>query len=110
AVAISEIAHRILPAHGFEPMISLALLTERTIGCVISISYDRDVEGEDEKALHCYEQLLRELNNGGYFPYRLGIQSMAQMNGASGYNTVLRRLKHALDPHGIISPGRYYPG
>ena len=110
AVAISKIAHRVLPAHGFEPMISLTLLTERTIGCVISISYDRDVEGEDEKALRCYELLLRELNNEGYFPYRLGIQSMGQMHGASGYNTVLRRLKHALDPNGIISPGRYDPG
>ena len=110
AVAISKIAHRVLPAHGFEPMISLTLLTERTIGCVISISYDRDVRGEDEKALRCYERLLGELNSGGYFPYRLGIQSMDQMHGASGYNAVLRRLKDALDPNGIISPGRYDAG
>ena len=110
AVAIAKIAYRVLPAHGFEPMISLTLLTERTIGCVISISYDRDLAGEDEKALLCYQQLLRELNADGYFPYRLGIQSMDQMHGASGYNTVLRRLKQALDPNGIISPGRYDAG
>jgi 4-cresol dehydrogenase (hydroxylating) len=109
AVAISEIASRVLLAHGFEPMISLTLLTERTIGCVISISYDREVEGEDEKALQCHTQLLKELKAEGYFPYRLGLQSMDQMHGINGYNQALQRVKHALDPKGIISPGRYDP-
>ena len=109
AVALSKITYRVLLAHGFEPMISLTLLTERTIGCVISISYDREIEGEDERAMRCHKQLLKELNADGYFPYRLGIQSMEQMNGTSGYNTVLRRLKDALDPNGILSPGRYDP-
>jgi 4-cresol dehydrogenase (hydroxylating) len=109
AVVISEIASRVLLAHAFEPMISLTLLTERTIGCVISISYDREVEGEDEKALECHGQLLKELKAEGYFPYRLGIQSMNQMRGFNGYNQALQRVKHALDPKGIISPGRYDP-
>jgi 4-cresol dehydrogenase (hydroxylating) len=109
AAALSRIADRILLAHGFEPMITLSLMTERTIGCVISISYDRDVSGEDERALRCHDHLLTELNSEGYYPYRLGIQSMDQMCGASGYNDVLRRIKEALDPNQIISPGRYEP-
>jgi len=109
AVTVSRIASDILLAHGFEPLISLTLLTERTIGCVISISYDRDIEGEDENALRCHDHLLSELNRQGYFPYRLGIQSMNQMHGDSGYNETLQRLKNALDPNGIISPGRYDP-
>ena len=74
ATAISRMATRILLEHGFEPMISLTLLTERTIGCVISISYDRDLPGEDDKALACHDHLVKELNRDGYFPYRLGIQ------------------------------------
>jgi 4-cresol dehydrogenase (hydroxylating) len=113
AATISGIAARILLEFGFEPMISLTLLTERTLGCVISITYDRDVAGEDEKALACHEHLLRELNEKGYFPYRLGIQSMDQMQGKmqgmTGYNTLLRTLKDALDPNGILAPGRYEP-
>lgn len=109
AAAIAEIARRLLLQDGFEPMLSLTLLTERTIGCVISISYDRDVPGEDEKALRCHQRLLAELNGNGYFPYRLGIQSMDQMQGESGYNAILRKLKDALDPNGVISPGRYEP-
>ncbi|MEO8130692.1 MAG: FAD-linked oxidase C-terminal domain-containing protein, partial [Bryobacteraceae bacterium] len=110
ATAISKIVQRILPSHGFEPMISLTLLTERTIGCVISISYDRDVPGEDDKAMLCHGQLLQELNSEGYFPYRLGVQSMDQMNGPGGYNALLRLLKQTLDPNGILAPGRYHPG
>jgi 4-cresol dehydrogenase (hydroxylating) len=109
ATAISRLAVRILLEHGFEPMISLTLLTERTIGCVISISYDRDVAGEDENALSCHQRLIEELNREGYFPYRLGIQSMDQMQGDSGYNSLLRTLKDSLDPNGILSPGRYEP-
>src|SRR6185369_9833466 len=58
ALAVSQIASRVLLAHGFEPMITLTLLTERTIGCVISINYDREVPGEDEKALRCHDHLL----------------------------------------------------
>ena len=107
AAIISDVTARILLKHGFEPMISLTLLTERTIGCVIAITYDRDVAGEDEKALACHEQLLRELNERGYFPYRLGIQSMDQMHGVSGYNSLLGTLKDTLDPNGILAPGRY---
>lgn len=109
AAAIAETSTRILLKHGFEPMISLTLLTERTIGCVIAITYDREVPGEDDKAMACHQQLLKELNDQGYFPYRLGIQSMDQMQGENGYNSLLRILKNALDPNGILSPGRYQP-
>jgi len=109
AAILSKIAEQVLMPHGFEPMISLSVLTDRTMGCVISISYDRNVNGEDEKAISCYNELLDELAKQGYYPYRLGVQSMDRMNGPSGYNTVLRRIKDALDPNGIISPGRYEP-
>ena len=109
AAAISAISSRIMLANGFEPMISITLLTERAIGCVISICYDRDVPGEDERASDCHRQLLSELNAAGYVPYRLGLDSMTQMSTPDGFNNLLRSLKEALDPHGILSPGRYQP-
>ena len=107
AAAISAIAHRLLLAHGFEPMISITLLTERAIGCVVSISYDRDVPGEDDRAAACHRQLLAELNAAGYVPYRLGLDSMDQMQSADGCNDLLRLLKQTLDPQGTLAPGRY---
>lgn len=93
--------------HGFEPMISLTLLTERTVGCVVSIIYDRDVPGEDERAKICHEELLRRLIADGYYPYRLGIQSMPAMQHAGPFGQFLKRLKKELDPQHILAPGRY---
>lgn len=109
AAAIAAIAHRLLPAHGFEPMISITLLTERAIGCVVSIGYDRDVPGEDERAAACHRELLGELNAAGYVPYRLGLDSMDQMQSADGCSGLLRLLKQTLDPQGTLAPGRYEP-
>jgi 4-cresol dehydrogenase (hydroxylating) len=44
----------------------------------------------------------------GYIPYRLGIQSMAGLVGGDDvFWDVVQKLKQALDPRGILSPGRY---
>jgi 4-cresol dehydrogenase (hydroxylating) len=94
--------------HGFEPQISLTLVTDRAIACVVSISYDRHLEGEDERAMACHSDLLRLLSENGYPCYRLGIQSMSEMEGQSGYHHLIRSLKRVLDPSGVLSPGRYH--
>ena len=107
AAAISAIASRILLAHGFEPMISITLLTERAIGCVVSISYDRAIPGEDERAAACHRELLAELNAAGYVPYRLGLDSMDQMRTTDSFNNLLQALKDSIDPKAILAPGRY---
>jgi 4-cresol dehydrogenase (hydroxylating) len=45
----------------------------------------------------------------GYYSYRLGIQSMAEMNISDRYPNLIKTLKHSLDPAGILAPGRYEP-
>jgi 4-cresol dehydrogenase (hydroxylating) flavoprotein subunit len=92
---------------GFEPMISLTLLTPRTIYAVLSITYDRDLSGEDERAMDCYHALVQRCENAGFYPYRLGIQSMLQSGHHDGYSALLATLKGALDPNSILAPGRY---
>ncbi len=92
---------------GFEPMVSLTFLTPRLISCVVSISYDRDVLGQDEKAAACHDELVQTCSERGYYPYRLGIQSMNQIPEAESYTYILQRLKNTLDPNGILAPGRY---
>jgi 4-cresol dehydrogenase (hydroxylating) len=106
---ITRIAYEVLLGHGFEPMISITLITERAVACVITIAYDRAVAGEDQKAMRCYQELLGRLWSAGYYSYRLGIQSMQEMSGDNGFNHVLRTFKGALDPKGVLSPGRYQP-
>jgi 4-cresol dehydrogenase (hydroxylating) len=105
--ALARTASGILLKFGFEPMISLTMLTPRTVHSVISITYDRDAAGQDEQALECYEELVQQCTAQGAYPYRLGIQSMSKMEQPDGYAALLASLKQALDPNGILAPGRY---
>ena len=104
---LTRIAIDTLLAHGFEPMLSLSLVTDRALTCVASICYDRDVPGEDDRAMQCYRELLDRLTASGYHSYRLGIQSSREMEERDAYAALLTRLKRALDPNGILAPGRY---
>lgn len=88
-------------------VISLTFLTPRLISCVVSISYDRDIPGQDEQAAACHDELVDCCSRAGYYPYRLGIRSMNQISQSEGYRKVLRRIKNALDPEGVLAPGRY---
>lgn len=93
---------------GFEPAISITLLTERAMDSIISITYDRDIPGEDEKAMLCHDELLKKLTARGYFPYRLGVQSMDKLpDPEESYKIFLTAIKKALDPYNILAPGRY---
>ena len=109
AVRAADLAIEIVLRHGFEPALSLTLLTERTIGCVISIGYDRDVSGEDDRAMACHDELVERFADEGYYPYRLGIQSMSLMQRPNSYNRFLQTICEAVDPAGIMAPGRYRP-
>jgi 4-cresol dehydrogenase (hydroxylating) len=109
AQILVELTESMLLAHGFEPQISITLLTERSLSCVISISYDRDVPGEDQKAMACYRQLRDRLDSEGYYSYRLGISGMPMPGVDPAYANVLNSIKSALDPNQILAPGRYAP-
>jgi 4-cresol dehydrogenase (hydroxylating) len=109
AEELVALASEILLLYGFEPAISLTMITERSLACVISITYDRHVPGEDEKASACHGELLRRLSDAGFYCYRMTSQSSAGLEASPGYDCVLRSLKRSLDPHQILAPGRYLP-
>jgi len=106
---LTGLASGIMLSHGFEPSISLTLITDRTLACILSITYDREVAGEDERAMNCYQELLRVMAENGYYSYRLGIGGMSFACQDGGYTQTLQRLKQAFDPNGILAPGRYVP-
>ena len=106
---VAGIATRILIEYGFEPSISMTLITERAVACVISICYDRREPGQDDQAMACYRRLRQELTDRGYYSYRLGIQGMSEMSAPDGYAGLVRAIKDALDPNGVLAPGRYQP-
>jgi len=107
ATRMAHLASEILLGYGFEPAISLTLITERSVCCVVSISYDRNEPGQDEQAMACYKHLLGALNEQGYYSYRLGIQAMSELSSQDGYGGLLQKIKNAVDPNGVLAPGRY---
>jgi 4-cresol dehydrogenase (hydroxylating) len=104
---VTQLTTEILLAHAFEPQMSISLATERTLICVITISYDRNAPGEDDKAMACYRELTERLIEAGYPPYRLSVASMDRTAGSRIYGQVLAELKAALDPQRVLAPGRY---
>ena len=104
---LTSLTSSILLKHQFEPLLSLTMITARSVACVVSISYDRDVPGEDAKALACHDELTRECGRSGFNPYRLGLNSMSQIQRDDSYSRMMTRVRHALDPNGVLAPGRY---
>jgi len=103
-----KIAQKTAEEFGFEPQIAFIFPSERAVYMFPSIVYDRDVSGEDEKAIECHDKMLNSFIMAGYYPYRLGIQSMAALTGTnSHYDELVSRIKNLLDPDSILSPGRY---
>jgi 4-cresol dehydrogenase (hydroxylating) flavoprotein subunit len=95
-------------AHGFEPLIGMSCATGRIINVYLALMYDREVVGEDARAMACHDELLARLTDEGYPPYRMGVQSMsASSSSAGGYGALIDRLRSAIDPKGILAPGRY---
>ncbi len=94
--------------YGFEPALSITLLTERTLDCVISLVYDRDIEGEDIKAIACHDELFESLTSEGYFPYRLSSHAhKAYEKIDSSLLTHIKAIKQHIDPNDVLSPNKY---
>ena len=106
---VQEVTEALL-RFSFEPQISLTLLTPRTVSCIISISYDRDTAGEDDRAHDCHREIMRLCSKGGYYPYRLSISGSEELPENANYSDLMSKLKRTLDPNGILAPGRYELG
>jgi 4-cresol dehydrogenase (hydroxylating) len=110
AAAIWHIVKSTMLTHGYEPAVSITLLSERAMDCVVNISYDRDIPDEDLRAKACHDDMLAQLCAEGYYPYRLGIQSHGKLPpGTAAYQDFFRKLRVGIDPKGILAPGRYLP-
>jgi 4-cresol dehydrogenase (hydroxylating) len=97
----------IVEKYGFEPAISLQCMSERCIHIIASISWDREMKGEDEKAVNCYKELRKILNEEGFHFYRESTLSMNEPYQENNYDSFLQKIKKSLDPMNILSPGRY---
>jgi 4-cresol dehydrogenase (hydroxylating) len=94
--------------HGFDMVVSLILLTERSLVAIFNIAFDKNAPGENEAASACYEKLVDVLMGMGHPLYRAGLQGMPKMREPdSVFWDVASEIKRTLDPGDIISRGRY---
>jgi 4-cresol dehydrogenase (hydroxylating) len=107
----TEQAEACMLEHGFEPLMALLCHTERTLQLLPMIVYDRDQTGADARALACHDALLAGLAAAGHHAQRLALPAMGALPAPrDDFDVVLGRLKRALDPRGVLAPGRYDRG
>jgi len=93
---------------GFEFQVTVSCLNERALCAVMSISFDRQSADERERAKACHQQLLGNLTEKGFIPYRSSSIFPAMLWEASpDYWQAVEKLKAAWDPAQILSPNHY---
>jgi 4-cresol dehydrogenase (hydroxylating) len=108
AMRVLNLARPIFEAHGFDFVVSMILLTERSLVAIMNIAFDKSIPDEAAKASACYDQLVDALIAAGYPIYRSGLQGMDKIRAHnSTFWDVAKELKRALDPKDIIARGRY---
>ncbi|MDB5960789.1 MAG: FAD-linked oxidase, partial [Massilia sp.] len=110
ALALHALVAPIYAAHGFDLFITVSLINERALCAVLTVAFDRDDAAEAARARDCQRALFDAVMAAGYMPYRVGIESMGELDPHGDvFWKVAARIKAALDPQGLIAPGRYEP-
>ena len=95
---------------GIEPLITLTTLSSRCFDSTVPLLFDPAEPGAADRARRCQEALLTRGREQGFLPYRLDVRAMSQMvEGDLPFWNTVRRIKQAVDPDGIMAPGRYAP-
>lgn len=105
--AVLELCRPLFESYAFDFYAALLMQNSRSIIVLMSIFYDKANPGETARAQALYEALSERISSAGYQAYRTGTSGMADLfKSAPEYATFVRRLKQALDPSGILAPGK----
>ena len=101
------LAKKILNKHGLD-YVGEFIVGWRDMHHVIDVLYDRSNPEETQRANACFHELLDEFEKEGYAVYR--VNTAFQERVAQSYGPVKRdverKIKRALDPNGILAPGK----
>jgi 4-cresol dehydrogenase (hydroxylating) flavoprotein subunit len=90
--------------HGFDFYVALLAQNSRTFIALLCIFYSKDNDDETARAKALYAALREAAFAAGLQPYRTGVQSPTGYPPA--YAQLLQVIKTALDPNGILAPGK----
>ncbi len=103
----TKLARQILDKHGFDYTAAYAI-GWRDLHHIIALLYDKSDPEQEKKADACYRELVTSFGKKGWASYRTGVNSMELV--AQQYGQVNRDfnklLKNAIDPNGVIAPGK----
>jgi 4-cresol dehydrogenase (hydroxylating) flavoprotein subunit len=105
-----DLSEAIAREEGVRRDITFNVLGPSCVDLVTSIRFPRTPDGI-RRGHAALDRLHIAFRREGFFPYRADIDHQAadDLYGSGTYQATLRELKRALDPAGIISPGRYLP-
>jgi 4-cresol dehydrogenase (hydroxylating) len=103
----TDLAQQILGKYGFD-YVAEYIVGWRDMHHVIDLLYNREDPEETQRAHDCFAELIDEFAKRGYGLYRTNTEFMEQVAGTFGepLRNVHTTLKNALDPNGILSPGK----
>lgn len=107
-VAARELIQRVCLRHGLEPAITFNPIDATALETVVNLYFDRQEPAAVAGARACLAELHAVLHASGLRFYRTDIGNMAYLAGnGSSQSEVVNRIGRALDPLGLIAPGRY---
>ncbi len=104
-------AKKLYAAHGFDFYVAMLLMNPRSMVCLMAIIFDRESPEELEQSKRLYDALLVHMRERHYEQYRAGFAAWDTLyDDAPELKRLNDRIKAALDPANILSPGHYGVG
>lgn len=94
--------------YGLEPLITLTTMNEQCFDSSVPLLFDRGTPGASDRAQACCEALIQRGITMGFLPYRLPIDAIPLLERYNlSHSALVGRLMRAVDPQGLLSPGKY---
>jgi 4-cresol dehydrogenase (hydroxylating) len=105
---VLRIGDALFRRHGFDFNVYMISINARSIVALMMIVYSRTLPGEEARARELYAELRTRVRDLGYEQYRVALWSMPDvLDAAPGHRHLARTIKAALDPDGVLAPGKY---
>lgn len=104
--ASESLINSICRKYNFDPLITFTVTNPRYTIATLALVFNRQNPNESNRAHACYQELYSKGKDIGIIPYRYGILHL-NAKGSNELGPVYAKIKQALDPEGMLSPGRF---